>query len=99
MDEHHIIPRSMGGGDQGWNKMKVCPECHRLIFVPGMSSGIHSVKHMGSIVVFGYVHTSDGQVLNYRMVESGLEFLWAQRKGENTLLSEPLHPEYEESAS
>lgn len=90
MDVHHILPRSMGGGNQAWNLLQLCPGCHRKIFVPGMSSGMHAVEAIGSIVVFGYLLTSDGRGLHYRLQEIGKEFVWFHNKRENMGLSEPL---------
>ena len=90
MDSHHIVPRSMGGSDMPFNLMTLCPGCHRKIHVPHIRGGIHAEQQMGGIVVLGYMHTSGGKALHYRMLENGFEFVWIYRTRENILLEEPI---------
>jgi hypothetical protein len=92
LDDHHVVPRSMGGPDMPWNMLRLCPGCHRKIYVPGMTSGIHSMKLLGSIVVHGKVKTSHGWALHYTLAEMGQEFLWLQDRKENSLLEKSLLP-------
>ena len=47
IDVHHIESKSLGGSDREWNKIGVCPSCHRAI-------------HMGQIVVIGKFLTLEG---------------------------------------
>jgi len=90
MDIHHIVPRSKQGSDRAWNLLTVCPGCHRKIYIPNMNTGIHKSPAIGSIEIFGYLSTSDGQAVHYRMVENGLEFLWVPKTSENILLETPM---------
>lgn len=62
---HHIVPREMGGKDDKWNKVWLCPTHHSHIYVPGSVSGIHSVKSSGSIIILGWRTTSGGRMLEY----------------------------------
>lgn len=76
MDLHHILPMCMEGTDAPWNRMWVCPDHHRKIFVPGCQYGHHALKHIDSIVVVGYLNSSVGRVLQYIDCD-GKERYWA----------------------
>ena len=83
VDLHHIIPICMGGSDQPFNRMWVCPDHHRRIHVPGCPSGHHALKHVDSIIVVGYLNSSVGKVLHF-VDPFGTERYWSYRL-ENTL--------------
>ena len=78
-DYHHIIPKSKGGNDRDWNRLLVCPNCHRKIFIENMEHGVHSVKRLGGIIILGKLASSAGPVLNYRKLEDNKEYYWYHR--------------------
>lgn len=53
LDTHHIHSKCYGGGNQIWNKCKLCPNCHRKI-------------HVGELVLEGWWSSSNGRILVYR---------------------------------
>lgn len=66
VDIHHIIPKGMPGtSEKPYNKIVLCPSCHRRIHVPGTVRGIHSIKREDSIILKGYLSTSVGKALVY----------------------------------
>ncbi len=69
IDEHHIIPSSMGGSNNGSNIIQLCPNCHARIYVEGISSGRHSVRNTNSIVLLGKVYSTGGHLIEYRFID------------------------------
>jgi len=63
--EHHIIPKKLNGSNKKSNKIYVCPNCHTRIYVPGMRNGIHSIKNKDSIIINGWLGSTNGRVLEY----------------------------------
>ena len=47
INEHHIQSLSKKGNNKKWNKINICPNCHRLI-------------HIGEIIIEGKFLTTDG---------------------------------------
>lgn len=82
LDLHHIVPVCMGGTNAGANRIYLCPSHHRKVFVPECPSGHHSISHMDSIVIVGYLASSDGKVLHYKD-PAGLDRYWCYRLGAN----------------
>ena len=78
MDLHHIVPLCMDGSDLPFNRMWVCPDHHRRIFVPGCQSGHHAYKHADSIVVIGYLNSTVGRILHF-IDPFGVERFWSYR--------------------
>lgn len=70
-----------GTSNKKYNLMYVCPEHHRLIFVPGVEKGQHSVKHKDSIIVDGRRDSSNGTSLLYEKVSDGKSYLYFYRNG------------------
>jgi 5-methylcytosine-specific restriction endonuclease McrA len=66
---HHIIPRSMGGSDKKFNLIELCPNCHARIYVEGMTTGIHSIKHKNSIILSDKRLSTGGYVIGYKTIE------------------------------
>lgn len=46
--------------------MWVCPDHHRMIYVPGMKAGHHAIEHGESIVVLGWRESTKGKALYYK---------------------------------
>ncbi len=67
LHNHHILPKELGGKNQRWNKIKLCPTCHNRIYVPEATSGIHSMEAANSIILIGY--KNNGLILEY--IENG----------------------------
>jgi len=62
---HHIVPKTLNGSDKEYNKIYVCPNCHTRIYVPGVKHGIHSIKTNESIIINGWLGSTNGRVLEY----------------------------------
>ena len=60
---HHIVPKELGGGNQKWNLIDLCPNCHSRIFIPDATKGIHSIEAPNSIIILGY--RNNGRLLEY----------------------------------
>lgn len=82
MDDHHIVAKSDGGPDAYFNRLLVCPSCHRKIYIPGISSGHHKIARYEGIVIFGKVYTSSGHALRYARCSDGVERLMFLNSGE-----------------
>lgn len=62
-ETHHILPRSMGGSDDNFNLVVLCPSCHSRIYVEGCG-GKHGQKAPNSVTIWGWVQSSDGRLLH-----------------------------------
>lgn len=83
IDDHHIIPRSMpGSSNKKNNRIFLCPEHHRCIYVPGASSGQHSVKHKDSIIIVDRRKSTQGEVLLFQKVSDEQTYAYYYRDGE-----------------
>lgn len=70
IDEHHIVPKSMGGSDKGFNKVYLCPNHHRKIYVEGCEHGFHSQITIDSIQIINIYKSTDGKVIHYKDVKN-----------------------------
>lgn len=85
VDLHHIVPVSMGGEDASYNRVYLCPECHRRVYVPGIASGIHKTKKPDSVELIRYYLTTEGRALLYREAKEGAPYrLWIVTRGSDT---------------
>lgn len=75
IEEHHIVPRSMGGSDKRGNLLYLCPNCHKKIYVDGCISGSHSINCEDSIIIIGKFLSTDGYVLMYKIGVNGEEIV------------------------
>ena len=62
---HHIVPREFNGSDKPYNRIYLCPNCHTKVYIPGVKSGIHSIKTNDSIIINRWLSSTDGRVLEY----------------------------------
>jgi predicted restriction endonuclease len=58
IDEHHIVPLSMGGGDDPDNLCNLCPNCHRK-------------THRGTVIIEGWLSLGYKYLLNWRLAGFG----------------------------
>jgi hypothetical protein len=65
IDNHHIVPVELGGQDGGFNRILLCPNCHRKTYVPEARQGIHTVKGDDSIIILGWLNSTGGKVLEF----------------------------------
>jgi len=65
INNHHIIPKELGGNDSKGNMISLCPNCHSRVFVPNCSSGIHSINCDTSIIIINKLRSTSGYVLEY----------------------------------
>jgi len=73
---HHVIPKSNGGSNRKNNLVRLCPNCHNKIYVPGVKRGIHSIKANNYIILKSILSSSGGLVLEYEdSTTSGYTFL------------------------
>lgn len=66
IEYHHIVPKTKGGSNRAKNRIWLCPNHHKMIYVPGEERGIHSKLHMNSIVILGWVQSTGGRLLQYK---------------------------------
>lgn len=71
INEHHIQPKELAGGNQKYNKVHLCPNCHNKVYVPGAKSGAHAIERPDSIIIKGWFLSTEGRVLHY--IKNGLE--------------------------
>lgn len=83
-DSHHIIPKSKGGTDKEWNRLLVCPNCHRKIFIENIVNSVHSVKRPGGIIIIEKLISSTGELLHYKKLEDNKEYYWFYRLQEES---------------
>lgn len=62
---HHIVPKSKGGSDKPFNRIYLCPNCHTRVYVEGVTHGIHSIRKQNSVILEGYVNSTQGKYLKY----------------------------------
>jgi hypothetical protein len=89
VDVHHIVSRSLNGVKKPYNEIVLCPGCHRMIHVPGVTHGIHKVKRDNSVVLRGYIMTTSGKALIYQKAD-GKDRMWIQKTKEDIVLEQPL---------
>ena len=63
--KHHIVPKSKGGSNTKMNLVRLCPNCHNKIYIPGCNRGIHSIKAKNHIILHSIMASSIGLVLEY----------------------------------
>lgn len=80
IDYHHIKPKELGGSDMSSNRMYLCPNHHRHIFVELSKTGIHSMKCTGSIIIHGLIPSTAGIVLHYTNCDDGIEYYYMYSK-------------------
>ena len=65
IENHHILPTSMGGCNLEWNKIKLCPICHGKIYCEGCKGGKHSIKSKQFIIIDKWFFSTSGHILHY----------------------------------
>lgn len=65
IEYHHIIPRSKGGSNEDWNRIFLCPNCHKLVAIPGETCGQHR-PGKGKIEIIGWLRSTGGRILEYK---------------------------------
>lgn len=63
IEYHHIVPKELEGSDNSFNRIYVCPNHHKTIYIDGSMSGIHSIKNNESIIIKGKFNSTEGKVL------------------------------------
>lgn len=83
VDKHHIIPRGeKGSSNLPRNILTLCPNHHRLIFVPSAKRGQHAIQQEGSIVIISKLLSNKGSVLEYLRCSDGKSFYFFYRDKE-----------------
>lgn len=65
IDSHHIQPKELNGSDAKENRINLCPNCHRKIYEPSSTKGIHSIKTSNSIQLISKRFSTNGWLLEY----------------------------------
>jgi hypothetical protein len=60
---HHIIPKELGGTDDDYNRIFLCPNHHSKIYIPNSINGQHSIMVEGSIIIKNKYLSTNGYVL------------------------------------
>jgi len=63
--KHHVIPKSQGGKNTKFNLVRLCPNCHNKIYIPGTNRGIHSIKAKNYIILKRIFYSTQGYILEY----------------------------------
>ncbi|MEM4261007.1 MAG: HNH endonuclease signature motif containing protein [Candidatus Woesearchaeota archaeon] len=63
IEYHHIIPKELNGVDNSYNRVYLCPNHHKMIYVDGSLNGIHSIKNSDSIIIKGQFNSTEGKLL------------------------------------
>lgn len=79
LELHHIIPRSLGGSNKSNNLVYLCPTCHNLIYIDGMTHGKHSIKVDNSIIINSWKMSTSGKVLHF--IKDGVEYFQESKNG------------------
>jgi hypothetical protein len=89
LDVHHILSLKDGGTNAKYNLLVLCPSCHRRIYAPTATHGLHTIKRENSILVRRKIPTSSGEGLLYQRMD-GKDRVWIQKTGEDYALEENL---------
>lgn len=65
IDYHHIVPKELGGSDKAHNRIYLCPNHHKSIYVPEAKHGIHSINNNSTILI-RKVYSTAGFLLEYK---------------------------------
>lgn len=68
IEYHHIVPKTKGGKNWSKNRIWLCPNCHKKIYIPGEEKGIHSKQHENSIIIIGWAASTIGRILQYKNI-------------------------------
>ena len=63
---HHIQAKSDGGSNKRKNRIYLCPSCHTKVYIPKSKHGIHSKFGKNSIIILGWLYSTDGRILHYK---------------------------------
>ena len=86
IDNHHIVPKELGGSDKHFNRILLCPVHHRCVYVPSAKVGLHSFKREGAIIIQGYMKSTAGKGLIYTNCDDGKEYVYIYSKLESVCL-------------
>ena len=79
IDEHHILPKALGGSNKASNLITLCPSHHRRIYCREATEGFHSIIHEDSIEILGKLSSSNGLILHYVDLKEGVEKYYSLR--------------------
>ena len=71
IENHHILPRSMKGCDDLFNRVPLCPTCHSKVYVEGCL-GQHGVLNENNLIIDKWYYSTRGRLLHYFL--NGEEF-------------------------
>jgi len=74
IDSHHIVPVEQSGSNDSWNRIWLCPNCHRKIFIPTAKSGMHSKRSKNSVELINKIYSTAGYLLEYKDVDNQIKF-------------------------
>jgi hypothetical protein len=71
---HHITPKELGGTNDKWNLIKLCPTHHAKIYVRESEHGAHSIKGDDSIILKCWRVTTSGRMLEYEDIDGIVKY-------------------------
>lgn len=83
IENHHIVPKELEGSDLNWNRIYLCPNCHKRVYIEGSTSGIHSIKNSDSIIIKGLFNSTDGKLYLIESME-GVEKYIVMKNSQNS---------------
>ena len=83
IDHHHIVPKATGGSNGNMNLVRLCPSCHRKVYIPGNNKGAHAIKAKNYMILKGLRSSTGGYVLEYEtyLVAQGYTLCGTWRHG------------------
>jgi len=63
IEYHHIVPKELEGSDKLFNRVYLCPNHHKMVYIEDSKAGIHSIRNSDSIIIRGWFKSTTGDVL------------------------------------
>ena len=71
---HHIKPVELGGSDDFFNRLYLCPNHHTKIYIPYSKSGQHKFKGEDSIIILAKYSSTIGIVVEYSNIYDEIKY-------------------------
>jgi hypothetical protein len=77
IEYHHIIPKELGGSNHHSNRIWLCPNHHRMIYIPDAQKGHHTKYSNDSIILLGWKKSTVGKVLLYKKINDDEVYVYS----------------------
>jgi len=71
---HHIISKMDKGSNKIYNRIWLCPTHHTKIYIEDAIKGIHAIKGKDSIILIGWLSSTDGKILEYKDINNEIKY-------------------------